>query len=206
MQTPCSPEDTAVPGEGVLLHICCAACALGAMDALAREGFRVTGFFYNPNIHPLLEFRRRLKAVKCLRDRLKLDLHCDEQYGLDVFLGAAAGAERKDERCSRCYRLRLAGAAAKASELGLRLVTTTLFASPHQDVEMVARVGEEAARREGLEFLVRDFRRHHDEAHAKARAMKLYLQQYCGCIFSEYERYRDTGLHVYKGDCACPGR
>jgi predicted adenine nucleotide alpha hydrolase (AANH) superfamily ATPase len=184
--------------ERVLLHVCCAQCAIGAFEALNNEGFEVRGYFSNPNIHPLIEFRRRLKAVKTLRDRLKLDMDCDEEYGLRVFLRAVAGKE--DERCPVCYSLRFGSACKKAAEGGFGLVTTTLFSSPHQDHGLIARIGAQEAAKHGVEFLVRNFRSQRDSAHEKARAMKLYSQQYCGCIFSEYERYKDTGLHLYKGD------
>ena len=77
--------------EKILLHVCCAQCAFGAFEALTSEGFEVRGYFHNPNIHPLIEFRRRLKAVKTLRDSLKLDIDCNEEYGLRDFLKATAG-------------------------------------------------------------------------------------------------------------------
>lgn len=182
----------------ILLHVCCAPCAVGAFEALTKEGFEVRGHFYNPNIHPLIEFRRRLKAVKILRDRMKLDIDCDENYGLREFLRAAVSKE--DERCPICYSLRLRQTCVKARELGIGLVTTTLLGSPHQDVELIARVGVDSAKEHGVEFLNTDLRPYHEAGHEKAKAMKLYLQQYCGCIYSEYERYKDTRLHLYKGN------
>ena len=185
-------------GERVLLHVCCAQCAIGAFEALQDEGFEVKGYFSNPNIHPLIEFRRRLKAVKVARDRLKLDIECDEEYGLRVFLQAVAGKE--DARCPVCYSLRFGAACEKAAQDGIDLVTTTLFSSLHQDHELIARIGAQEAVKRGVEFLVRDFRPQREKAYEKAKSMKLYSQQYCGCIFSEYERYKDTGLHLYKGD------
>jgi predicted adenine nucleotide alpha hydrolase (AANH) superfamily ATPase len=184
--------------EKILLHVCCAPCAIGAFEALQKEGFEVVGCFSNPNIHPLIEFRRRLKAVKVLRDRLGLDIRCDEDYGLREFLRAVAG--REDDRCPVCYSLRLDAACARAKELGIPAVTTTLFASRHQDHDFIAQAGKDAAKAHGVGFVARDFRPGGEEAREKARSMKLYMQQYCGCVFSEYERYKDTGVHLYKGD------
>ena len=186
-----------MPGT-ILLHVCCAPCAIGAFEALQKEGFEVKGFFHNPNIHPLIEFRRRLKAVKTLRDSLKLDIDCSEEYGLREFLAAVAG--REDGRCPVCYSLRFEAACARARELGIPFVTTTLFSSPHQDHDVLEAAGCEAAARHGVEFLRKDFRPGHSGAHEKARKMKLYRQQYCGCIFSEYERYANTDTHIYGGD------
>jgi len=184
--------------EKILLHICCAPCAIGAVEALQGEGLEVAGYFHNPNIHPLIEFRRRLKSVKVLRDRNKLDILCDENYGLREYLREISG--REGERCRVCYEMRLDNACAKAKELGIELVTTTLLGSPHQDIGLIARIGHEKAEKHGVKFLERDFRSLHEEGHNKAKKMSLYLQQYCGCIFSEEERFRDTGLHLYRGE------
>jgi predicted adenine nucleotide alpha hydrolase (AANH) superfamily ATPase len=182
----------------VLLHVCCAPCAIGAFEALQAEGFEVKGYFHNPNIHPLIEFRRRLKAVKVFRDRLRLDIGCNEDYGLREYLRAVSGME--DERCPICYSLRFDAACAKAAELGIPSVTTTLFSSRQQDHDLIEAVGSEAASKRGVEFLRKDFRPLSESAHEKAKKMKLYRQQYCGCIFSEYERYKDTNLHLYRGE------
>ena len=184
--------------EKVLLHVCCAQCAIGAFEALNEERFEVKGYFHNPNIHPLIEFRRRLKAVKTLRDSMKLDIEYNENYGLREYLGAIAG--REYERCHVCYSLRFGAACAKAADEEIGLVTTTLFSSPHQDHGLIAEVGAQEAKKHGVEFLVRDFRPRSESAHEKTKKMKLYRQQYCGCIFSEYERYKDTNLHIYKED------
>lgn len=184
--------------ERVLLHVCCAQCAIGAFEALSQESFEVRGYFCNPNIHPLIEFRRRLKAVKTLRDRMKLDIECNENYGLKEYLGAVAG--REDDRCPVCYSLRFSAACAKAAEEGIGLVTTTLFSSPHQDHGLISDVGAQEAQKHGVEFVVRDFRPQQEFAREKTQKMKLYRQQYCGCIYSEFERFKDTNLHLYKGD------
>ena len=142
--------------EKVLLHICCAPCAIGAFEALSNEGFEVIGYFHNPNIHPLIEFRRRLKAVKVLRDRNMLKILCDEEYGLREYLRKVSG--RDDNRCSACYEMRLDNACAKAKKLDINYVTTTLLGSPHQDVELIAGIGQERADKHGIKFLERDFR------------------------------------------------
>lgn len=190
----------------VLLHICCAVCLAGPLDALRAEGHEVVGFFHNPNIHPLIEFRRRLKAVKIFAERRPLTMICDEKYGLYDYLGRiyAAGpadAERMapPRRCAGCYRMRMERTATEARDRGFEAFTTTLLVSRHQYHDRVRRIGEAAAEKAGVSFLYRDFRPLCDQSHEIARGQHLYLQSYCGCIFSEEERYRDTTRHLYRG-------
>jgi predicted adenine nucleotide alpha hydrolase (AANH) superfamily ATPase len=181
----------------VLIHICCAACLLAVLEPLQRQGHRLRGFFRNPNIHPLIEFRRRLKAVKVLNETLCLPMDYDEAYALEAFLGRVVG--QGAGRCAACYRERLGAAAQHAREVGCAAFTTTLLASSHQDLSAVRRAGAEAAAEAGVSFLDGDWRDRAAAAHENARRRHLYLQSYCGCIYSEYERYRDTRLHVYRG-------
>ena len=181
----------------VLLHTCCAPCTIGPYERLVAEGHRVTGLFYNPNIHPFVEFRRRLKAMKVLQERVPIPVLYDEEYGLHDYLNAVDW--RSPLRCEQCYRQRLAQAAHVAREQGFAAVTTTLLASTYQQHEAVARIGREEAERQGIEFLYRDWRPLAEPNHERAAAMRLYLQSYCGCVFSEWERFRDTERHVYRG-------
>ena len=194
--------DETAPGEAlapmhVLLHICCAACAIGPYRALTDAGHRVTGFFYNPNVHPFIEFRRRLKAVKVLQERLPMPVIYDEEYGLLRYLQQVDWDART--RCADCYRLRLERTAELAVKRDIPAITTTLLGSTHQDVDLIARIGREAAERHGREFLVEDWRPLAEAGHDEAKRIRLYLQNYCGCIFSEHERFRDTSTHVYRG-------
>lgn len=182
----------------VLLHTCCAVCTIGPLKALRAEGLDVAGYFHNPNIHPLIEFRRRLKAQKMLAERMGPEMTYDEQYGLRQWLERVDW--RGDGRCEDCYRLRLTRVAQAARDGGLDAMTTTLLVSRHQHHQLVRRVGEECAAERGIEFLYRDWRPLADESHEEARRLRLYLQQYCGCVFSEYERFRDTARHLYRGE------
>jgi hypothetical protein len=178
---------------------------IGPWRELTGQGHSVTAHFCNPNIHPLIEFRRRLKAMKVLQERIPIEVIYEEEYGLREFLeqvdwhdAGGASVERK-KRCADCYRLRLGRTARAARERGFEAFTTTLLASTHQDHDVVRSVAEACAQAEGVEFLYRDWRPLADENHRGASALKLYLQQYCGCVFSEQERFQDTGLHLYRG-------
>jgi hypothetical protein len=186
----------------VLLHTCCAVCTAAPLEELKGRGHRVTAFFYNPNVHPLIEFRRRLKAQKVLAERLALDLVCEEGYGLRDWLEAVDWRAEGPARCEGCYRMRLARAAELAHRRGLDAFTSTLLISPHQHHDMVRRVGEERGAAAGVPFLYRDWRPLAEESHRQTRRMNLYHQQYCGCVFSEYERFKETTLHLYQGGTA----
>ncbi len=184
----------------ILLHICCAPCAIGPYENLVDLGHDVTGHFYNPNIHPLIEFRRRKKALKVLQERLPIGVLCEEDYGLEEYLRSVrwSGVERR-ERCADCYRFRLKRTAQEAARRGFSAFTTTLLASHHQYHDLARSIGEQCADLAGVPFLYLDWRPLAEESHRRAGEMRLYLQSYCGCVFSEWERFRDTTRHVYQG-------
>lgn len=184
------------PEPDVLVHVCCATCYLKVADDLHERRVDFEGFFYNPNIHPLLEFRRRLKACKVLAHDVGLSMRFDEDYGLFEWLREVAGHE--DRRCDICYRMRLTRTAQVARDEGFAAFTTTLLVSPEQRHEALHRMGEEIADQVGIKFLYHDWRPLYESACAEAKDRSLYRQQYCGCIFSEYERYRNTGKHLWR--------
>jgi len=187
----------------VLVHVCCAACALAVLEPLRRVG-RVALHFHNPNVHPLLEFRRRLTAVQVLAGRERLELFADVRYGLREFLARTAPWDRPG-RCLACWRMRLSETARLAAEKGFVAITTTLLSSAHQDHEAVRRIGEEAAAEKGLRFHYEDFRPLAARAHEEAKRRSLYRQQYCGCLFSEEERFAPTRLHLHRGGAGDKG-
>ncbi len=171
----------------LLLHLCCAPCTLYPESVLRPQGMAVTGFFFNPNIHPYTEYRRRLDAVTAMASNLDLDLVIRDEYGLDEFLRAVAG--REDERCEICYRIRLTKAAEAARTRGAGAYSTTLLYSVYQKHELVRRIGTEVGEAAGVPFYYEDFRPGWREGVARSRAMGLYRQSYCGCIYSERDRY-----------------
>ena len=162
-----------------------------------RRVGRFALYFYNPNIHPLLEFRRRAKSVQVLADQEHLDLVTDARYDLKNFLRRVPWD--RPERCRACYRLRLAETARLAAEKGFEAITTTLLVSVHQDHDAVRRIGEEEAGARGLTFDYEDWRPLAARGHEEAKRRNLYRQQYCGCIFSEEERFAPTRLHLWRG-------
>ncbi len=176
-----------------LLHVCCANCLSDVAGALTEDGSELVLLFSNPNIHPLVEFRKRRKSVRLLAERLGLRLE-EDPYGLGGFMEGLGGRfRREDGRCRVCYKMRLSRAAEVARGLGCDSFTTTLLVSRHQDADTLLEVGAAAAESEGVRFDASDLRHLFGTDSARPRDLKLYKQGYCGCVFSEEERFRGTG-------------
>lgn len=171
----------------LLLHICCGPCACYPVSVLQEEGVEVQGWFYNPNIHPFKEFQRRLEALEQLAAQWQLQVDYHRRYGLRDYLRRVVFHE--DRRCRLCYEMRLTAAARRTRELGLDAFSTTLLYSRYQQHEVIREVAEEAARQEGVSFYYRDFRPGWQQGIDLSRRLELYRQPYCGCIYSEQERY-----------------
>ena len=171
----------------LLLHTCCAPCSVYCVKSLRDEGIEPALFWYNPNIHPCAEYKSRLGSLCEFADNEKLTLAQTGEYDLRLFLKEVYPED--ENRCLKCYKIRLEKTASFASQEGYSAFTTTLLISPYQDHDAIKRAGEEAAAKHGVEFLYRDFRPHFREGQAQARSRGFYMQKYCGCIFSEEERY-----------------
>ncbi|HBI14799.1 MAG TPA: hypothetical protein DDY20_04695 [Desulfobulbaceae bacterium] len=171
----------------VLLHICCAPCAIFPLWVLREQGHAVQGYFFNPNIHPFTEFNRRLATLRELAGMENLALFVEEKYGLTDYLRQVVFNE--DRRCAICYTMRLEQTARFAAANQFEAISTTLLYSRYQNHALVRETGEELARQYGVAFLYEDFRPGWQEGIDRSIALGLYRQPYCGCIFSEQERY-----------------
>jgi predicted adenine nucleotide alpha hydrolase (AANH) superfamily ATPase len=150
----------------------------------------VFGYFFNPNIHPYTEFMKRLEYVEIHNRRAGIDYFADGEYNLRRFVKTALNAEEKDSsRCRACYGLRLNAAAKFAAQSGFSVFTTTLLYSRRQDHNAVISIGEESAALNGIDFYYEDFRAGWQEGIKRSKELDMYRQNYCGCIFSEEERY-----------------
>jgi len=176
----------------LLFHCCCGPCSIASVEALLAESETPTLFWYNPNIHPLTEYRNRRDALVRFSSDQKLPLIMVDEYGLDLFLRSLGPETGMPGRCGICYRLRLEKTAAYAAEHGFDRFSTSLLISPYQQHETIRHIGEELATRYGITFLYKDFRPLFRKGQAEARAQGLYMQKYCGCIFSEKERYEHS--------------
>ena len=171
----------------LLLHICCAPCSNMCIETLRLEGLDPQGFWYNPNIHPFTEYRARRNCLREYAKTIGLTLHEQNDYGLRPFIREVA--EDIEGRCVKCYEMRLGKTAQFAAEHGFDAFTSSLFISPYQQHEIMSEVAHRAAQRFGVRFLYRDFRPFFRTGQARARELGFYMQKYCGCVFSEEERY-----------------
>ena len=172
----------------LLLHTCCAPCLIYPLQRLRKQKLEVTGFFYNPNIHPLFEYQERRKAVVKFSSKENIEIIYPE-YIPSEFLYAVNLNKDKPERCSICWSLRLKKTAKAAREEEFTHFSTTLLVSPYQDQEILRKIGNDIAQEEQIDFYYEDFRPGFKEAHDLAKKLGIYCQKYCGCIYSEIERY-----------------
>ncbi|WP_297999136.1 epoxyqueuosine reductase QueH [uncultured Oscillibacter sp.] len=172
----------------VLLHCCCAPCSLSCIDPLRSEGVEPVAFWYNPNIHPWKEYQARRDCLLEYAPAIGMEVRVREDYGLKEFCRQVAGDI--DHRCTYCYEHRIEGTAKYAAEHGFSSFTTTLLASLYQDHEGIVQAAERYAAQYGVEFFYRDFRPNFREGNRRARELGFYMQKYCGCVFSEQDRYQ----------------
>lgn len=168
----------------LLMHTCCAPCSIYCIDSLRNEGIEPTLYWYNPNIHPYMEYKHRRDTLKEYANSINVKAIFEEEYGLDAFCKNVIGD--LENRCTNyCYPIRLEKAAKYAKENGYDAITTTLLVSPYQKHDELSNIADRISKSYGLEFVYRDFRIGFREGQAKARELGLYMQKYCGCIFSE---------------------
>jgi len=173
--------------KDILLHICCAPCSLYCIKTLREEGMSIHGFWYNPNIHPYTEYMKRYEEVIRYMSSESLPLVSHDDYALEDFLRKCAYHET--ERCSACYEIRMEEAARYALEAGFSMFTTSLLYSKFQNHDLIRKTGEQAAEKFGIQFYYRDFREGWRYGVDTSKSMDMYRQQYCGCIYSEKDRY-----------------
>ena len=173
-----------------LLHICCAPCANQCIEVLRGDSVEVSGFWYNPNIHPFTEYRSRRNCLREYATAIELPLIEKNDYALRPFVRAVA--EDIAKRCVKCYEMRLFETAHQAKALGFDSFTSSLFISPYQNHELMRETAERAAKEYGVDFLYRDFRPYFRAGQDKARELGFYMQKYGGCVFSDEERYLKT--------------
>ncbi len=174
----------------ILLHTCCAPCLMAPYKHLSQE-HELTLFWYNPNIQPYREYLRRLRAFREYTRRIGARVIEDLSYPLEEWLYKASILSRKSNvlRCKFCYADRLFRTAMKARELGMDAFSTTLLLAPYQKHELVKELGFSIAKKVDVKFHYEDMRRWFDESEDMARKAGIYRQGYCGCIFSEADRY-----------------
>jgi predicted adenine nucleotide alpha hydrolase (AANH) superfamily ATPase len=173
----------------LLLHICCGPCATFPIKALREAGHGVQGFFYNPNIHPLSEHNLRLDSAVKLFEHAGVTATIVKEYDIEKYFRRVA--YRENDRCAACYHLRLEKTARAAANQRFDAFTTSLLVSPYQKHDLIRSVGESLGMEYGIEFFYEDFRPGWPQTYEMSRELSLYRQKYCGCIYSEKERFAD---------------
>lgn len=164
------------------MHTCCAPCSVYCIDELRSGNIEPVIYWFNPNIHPYMEYKARRDCLKEYTKNINIEAIFEENYGLDEFCkNVVNGLETRCE--DYCYPVRLEQTAKYAKEHGYTHFTTTLLVSPYQKHEMIKNIGEKIAKNYELEFLYRDFRVGFREGQAKAREIGLYMQKYCRLHF-----------------------
>lgn len=170
-----------------LLHTCCAPCLIKCYEELLCEEMKPDVFWYNPNIHPYTEYKNRRYTLKYYCDQNKVGLIIEEDYGLREFISKIYPTY--SQRCEKCYEWRLRKTCEYASENGYEYFYTTLLISPYQNHELICKIANENAKKYGVKFFYKDFRQYFREGQKVAKTLGIYMQKYCGCIFSEEDRY-----------------
>jgi predicted adenine nucleotide alpha hydrolase (AANH) superfamily ATPase len=171
----------------VLLHICCANCAIYPIKSMREEGLEVMGFFYRHNIHPYTECIKRQEALEAYAEQINLKVIYQEGYDLEGFIQNVAF--RESERCNYCYHDRLRSTALLARRGKFDYFSSTLLYSKQQKHERIRSMGESIGKSVGVPFLYRDYREGWKEGIECSKQIGLYRQQYCGCVYSEKERF-----------------
>jgi epoxyqueuosine reductase len=174
--------------NSILIHICCAPCAIEVIAEVKRMGFKdIIGYYANPNIHPYSEFKKR--EAELMRYSQSVGLKSEYlDYDPVSFFKALDGEYQEPKRCLRCWELRLRLTAEFAKNKGIENFSTTLLISPYQSQELIVELGRRVGEEFGLRFVSSNFRKFYSEGRRKAKELDLYRQNYCGCIFSESER------------------
>jgi len=171
----------------LLLHICCAPCAIYPVKTIRSEGIELMGFFYRSNIHPFTECLKREETLRAYAEEIDLNIIYQKEYDLVGFLQNVVF--RESRRCNYCYHDRLKSTALLAKRGKFDAFSTTLLYSKFQKHDLIIATGEAIAKSVGIPFFYRDFRLGWKEGIETSKALNMYRQSYCGCIYSEKERY-----------------
>ena len=171
----------------LLLHVCCGPCAIYPVKSLREKGADVTGYFYNPNIHPFTEWSNRRHTLSTYAESINLPVIYQKTYDLEGFLQKIVFREKN--RCPICYHDRLLSAAHIAKNGNFDSFSTTLLYSKFQNHDLIQSIGTAIGASVGVDFYYQDFREGWKEGVATSKQLNMYRQQYCGCIYSEKDRY-----------------
>ncbi len=175
----------------ILLHICCAPCSIYPLQKLREEKADVMGYFYRLNIHPFSECMKRQSTLTDFAASAGLGMIYQKGYDIESFFQRTAF--REGNRCRICYHDRLKSTGMVAKKGKFDCFTTTLLYSKFQNHEQIRSIGESIGKTIGVPFYYQDFRIGWKVGIEESKRLNMYRQHYCGCIYSEKERfYRET--------------
>lgn len=176
----------------LLLHSCCAPCSSYVIEYLSRH-FKITVFYYNPNISPDNEYRYRADEQKRLIESMPLEnpvKFLEGEYNPNDFFEASKGLENEPEggaRCAKCFNMRLSKTAEIAQQGNYDYFTTTLTISPLKNAQIINNIGKELSNKYKVPYLLSDFKKKngYKRSIVLSKEYNLYRQNYCGCVFSK---------------------
>jgi epoxyqueuosine reductase len=171
----------------LLLHTCCGPCTIYPLQVLTKMDIQVMGFFYRHNIHPFTECLKREDTLRQYADEQGLKMIWQQDYQLESFLRSVAF--RESERCQYCYHARLFATAKMAIKGKFDGFSSTLLYSRFQNHTLIREIGQAVAKTTGVTFFYHDFRPGWKQGIAQSKHLGMYRQSYCGCIYSEKDRY-----------------
>ncbi|MCD4818940.1 MAG: epoxyqueuosine reductase QueH [Candidatus Cloacimonetes bacterium] len=176
----------------LLMHICCAPCFIAPYFNL-KDKFDIFGFWFNHNIHPYTEYVKRLDSLNTFATEQNIKIIYKDEYNLEDFLRKAAF--RESNRCRFCYYDRLNYTAIVAKKGNFDYFSSTLLYSKFQNHELMKEIGESVSKLNKVKFYYEDFRELWKKGIEQSKNHKMYRQQYCGCIYSEKDRYLKKVKH-----------
>ncbi|MDJ0783418.1 MAG: epoxyqueuosine reductase QueH [Desulfosarcinaceae bacterium] len=171
----------------ILLHTCCGPCTIYPLSQLRAAGMTVMGFFYRHNIHPFQECQRREETLRSWAETVNLKVIYQEGYELEGFIQSVV--HREQQRCRICYHERLRTTALMAKRGKFDAFSTTLLFSRHQRHDLIREIGASVGKQVGLPFHYADFRQGWKAGIEASKSVGMYRQSYCGCIYSEKDRF-----------------
>ena len=173
----------------ILLHICCGPCLIYPLSRLKNQGFKISGFYYNPNLYPESEYYRRVAGLKVLAQEFSLQVEYPKHQAAD-FYQAIDNSGPISQRCLSCWSLRLRKTALEAKQNGFKAFSTTLLVSPYQNHSLLKQLGDQISQELGIDFHYEDFRPGFRQAQLEAQRLGIYRQKYCGCQYSQSPKAR----------------
>lgn len=183
----------------ILLHACCGPCSIYPTLRLEEQGKELSILYFNPNIHPYKEFKKRLNTLREFTQLKHYPLIVMKDYPLEECIKGMLS--EPVVRCAFCYRIRLEETAKYAKENNYDAFTTTLLVSLHQKHELIKKIAYEMAEKYDIPFYYEDYRKGFEKGEKISKELEMYRQNYCGCIFSERDRFEPIGkskLLIYK--------